>query len=97
MFDKMKQMMDLQKKVQELKKQLEQATFEVSSSDGVFKVVMNAAQEIKDVILADSYSKVDKGKLEQAIKDTYNRAIKRAQEIAASKMKDISGLALPGF
>ena len=34
---------------------------------------------------------------EKAIKDAYNRAIKRSQMIAAEKMKSITGLNLPGM
>lgn len=97
MFDKMKQFMEMQKKIQEMKRQLDNTNFEISSSDGLLKIMMNGSQEIKEVALQGELKDIDKSKLAQAIKDTYNRAIKRSQEIAAAKMKDITGFNLPGL
>ena len=97
MFDKMKEMWELQKKMQELKRELENTTFEVSSNDGSVKIAMNGAQEVKGVSLKDDFKDQDKTNLERAIKDTYNRAVKRAQEVAAEKMKNIPGLNIPGL
>ena len=51
MLDKMKQLMEMQKKMQEMKRQLDAATFEVVSSDGLVKVVMNGSQEVQEVAL----------------------------------------------
>jgi len=89
----MKQLMEMQKKMQEIKRQLDQAHFEISSSDGLVKITMNGAQEVQDVVIQQA----DKASLEKAIKEAYNRAIKRAQELAAQKMKDITGFNLPGL
>ena len=97
MFDKMKQLMDMQKKMQELKRQLDSTTFEAVSSDGNVKLVMNGSQELKEVTIQKELSQIDKNALEQAIKDSYNKALKRSHEIAASKMKDMTGLNLPGM
>lgn len=97
MFDKMKQLMEMQKKVQELKKQLEESIFEVISSDNAVHVTMNAAQEIKEIRLNIELKEEDKQKLERALKEAYNKAVKRAQQIAAEKMKGMTGLNLPGF
>jgi DNA-binding YbaB/EbfC family protein len=97
MFDKMKQFMEMQKKVQEIKRVLESTTFEVTSSDGLVKVTMSGSQEVKEVSIQDDLKGIEKINLEKAIKDVYNRAIKRAQEVAGQKMKDITGLNLPGL
>jgi len=97
MFDKMKQLMEMQKKMQELKRELESTVFEVASKDGCVKVSMSAAQEVKEVFINIDTSKADKAALERSSKDAFNKAIKRAQEIAAGKMKEISGLNIPGL
>lgn len=92
MFDKLKGLMELQKKMQQIKKELEQTTFDVASSDGSLTITMNGSQEVRDVRMAAGQEK-----LAGQIRDTVNRAIKRSQEIAAQKMKDASGLNLPGM
>ena len=96
MLDKMKQLWQMQKKMQELKRELERTTFEVASQDGLVKVGMNGSQELQCVTLAPLEG-VDKARLEKAVKEAVTRAIKRSQEIAAQKMKQISGLNLPGL
>jgi len=97
MFDKMKALMDMQKKMGEVKRELENTNFEISSSDGLVKITMNGSQEVKDVVVQQDLKQTDKSGLEKAIKDAYNRAIKRSHDIAAEKMKDITGLNLPGM
>jgi len=97
MFDRMKELMEMQKKMQELKRELENTNFEVSSSDGLVKITMNGAQEVKEVSLSDESLSTERSAFEKAIKDAFNRSIKRAQEVAAEKMKRISGLNLPGM
>lgn len=92
MFDKMKALFDMQKKMQELKQELDTATFEVESQDKSVKIIMNGSQEIQDLKLQDSA-----GNLEAVIKDTCNRAIKRSQTLAAEKMKAVTGLNIPGL
>ena len=46
MFDKMKQLMEMQKKMQEMKRELENASFDILSSDGLVKVTMTGVQEV---------------------------------------------------
>ena len=95
MFDKMKQLFEMQKSMQELKRRLEEINFDVLSSDGVIKINMNAAQKINNLSINGNLADLDKAVLEKSICDAYDRALKHAQEIAASKLKDISGLNLP--
>lgn len=97
MFDKMKRLMEMQKKMQDAKRELDHTNFEISSPDGLIKIVMNGSQEVKDVFLRDGFEGIDKIHLEKAVKDTYNRAIKRSQELAAEKMKNIAGFDIPGL
>jgi DNA-binding YbaB/EbfC family protein len=97
MFDKMKALMDMQKKMGEIKRELENTSFEIASSDGLVKITMNGAQEVKNVAVQEGFKEADKSVLEKAIEDAYNRAIKRARDIAAEKMKNMTGLNLPGL
>jgi len=97
MFDKMKQLMEMQKKMQEIKRELESAEFEVVSSDSLVRITMTAAQELKNISIEKELPETDKAVLEKSIKDAYNKALKRSREIAADKMKSITGLNLPGM
>lgn len=97
MFDKMKALMDMQKKMQEMKRELDNTVFDVSSSDGLVKITMSGSQEVKELNIQGNLMDIEKANLEKAMKDAYNRAIKRSQEIAAGKMKDITGFNLPGL
>jgi len=97
MFDKMKQLMEMQKKMQEMKRQLDSTAFEAASSDGLVVVTMNGSQEIQAVSLKEEATQAQKSLLEKSIKDAYNRAIKRSHEIARQKMQEVSGLDLPGL
>ena len=97
MFDKIKQLMEMQKKMEEVKRQLESAVFEVSSSDGTVKLSMSGTGDVKSVVLNIDFQTVNKIELESSLRDTYNRALKRSHEIAAQKMKDVSGFDIPGL
>ena len=97
MFDKMKQLMEMQKKMQQVKRELEETVFESASSDGNVRITMSGTQEVKGVAISAGFAGLERSVLERASKDAYNKAIKRAQEIAASKMKEISGLNIPGL
>ncbi len=97
MFDKMKALMDMKKKMEDVKRELEITTFEITSSDGLVKVTMNGSQEIKEVSIQKDIQGIGKDIFEKAVKEVYNRAIKRSHEIAAQKMKDVVGFNLPGL
>jgi len=96
MFDKMKQVFEMQKSMQELKRQLEETSFDVLSSDGLVKINMSGAQKVNKVLINGNLAELDKAALEKSILDVYNRAVRQAQEVAALKLKGISGLSLPG-
>ena len=77
--------------------ELENTNFDIQSSDGLVKITMNAAQEVKGIMIKDSLSEGQKPQLENALKDSFNRGIKRSQEIGAQKMKEVTGINLPGL
>ncbi len=99
MFDKAKQLYELQKKAKEIQKELKETEIEAESSDGMVLVVFNGEQhlidvEIKDEILAPER----KADLIKALKSTISQAISRSQGLAAEKMKQIAGnLNIPGL
>jgi len=97
MFDKMKGLFEMQKKMQEVKRVLEETNFDIQSSDGAVKITMNGAQEIKEVAIKDNLGESERARLAGSLKDTFNRAIKRSQEVAAQKMKDVTGFNIPGL
>ena len=97
MFDKMKQLMEMQSKMQEMKRELENTCFDVLSSDGLVKVTMNGTQEVREIVLQNDAQSREKTILEKSLKDVYNRAIKRSHDIAAEKMKQITGMNIPGL
>ncbi|MDO8662193.1 MAG: YbaB/EbfC family nucleoid-associated protein [Candidatus Omnitrophota bacterium] len=97
MFDKMKQLMEMQKKMQLVKRELESATFDSLSSDGLIKITMNGAQEVKEVSIQADLRTTDKTVFEKSVKDAYNKAIKRSHDLAAEKMRNVTGFNLPGL
>lgn len=97
MFDKMKSLLDMQRKMQELKKELDAMTFDAESQDKTVKIVMNGSQELKDVKIQGDLGAMKAASLESAVKDAFNRALKRSHSIAADKMKSVSGLNIPGL
>ncbi|MDD5254565.1 MAG: YbaB/EbfC family nucleoid-associated protein [Candidatus Omnitrophica bacterium] len=97
MFDKIKGLMEMQKKMQQAKRELESTAFEVASPDGLVKLTMNGSQEVSALTIQGELTEAGKRALEQALKDVYNKAIKRSQDIAAAKMKEITGLNIPGL
>ena len=97
MFDKMKGLFEMQKKMQEVKRVLEDTNFDIQSSDGLVKITMNGAQEVRAITVKDNLSEQEKARLDAALKDTFNRSIKRSQEIAAQKMREVTGINIPGL
>jgi DNA-binding YbaB/EbfC family protein len=97
MFDKIKGLMEMRKKLEEVKKELDKTSFNIESSGGLVKITMNGSQEVQEVTLGSSSLEGQKDKLQKELKDTFNRAIKRSQEIAAQKMKEATGINLPGM
>lgn len=97
MFDKIKGLMEMRKKLEEIKKELDKTNFDIESSGGLVKITMNGSQDVQEVSLGRSSLDVEKDKLQKELKDVFNRAIKRSQEIAAQKMKEATGFNLPGM
>jgi DNA-binding protein YbaB len=82
MLDKMKELYELKKQADPMKKVLEAEIIEVESGD--MKVVISGDQKIKEIHLGDS---VD----EDSLKEIINKALEESQKVAAKKMQDMMG------
>jgi len=97
MFDKIKQMMELRKQADKLKKELEVVIIEVSDVRGI-KVVVNGAQIFQSVdIDAGLLNAVNKNRLQMDLLRSINTAVKKSQQAAANKMRNTPGLNIPGL
>jgi DNA-binding protein YbaB len=81
-FDKLKQMYDLKRKADAMKKELESEIIDVEVH-GV-KVRINAAQKIKEIDFPADVNPND-------LKDAINKALDEAQKVAAKKMQGMMG------
>ena len=99
MFDKMKQIYELQKKAKLIKKELEQIVVNVDESGGKIKIVINGELKIQSVFV-DPYFLVPekKAELENTLKRAISNAIGQAQQKSAGKMQEMArDLGLPNI
>ena len=89
MFSQMGDMYKLQKEAKRLKKELAQ-THISAEEDGV-KVVVTGEQEMISFEVLDETLMQDAKKLSNAVVKASNKAMKKAQTIAADKMKPLMG------
>jgi len=81
-FDRLKQMYDLKRKADAMKKELEAEVIDVELH-GV-RVRVNAAQKIKELDFPQDVNPND-------LKDAINKAMDEAQKVAAKKMQGMMG------
>ena len=95
MFDKAKTLFELKK----IQSALAKEVIEVETGDGAVKIQINGEQKIKKVTLdPEKIDLSEPERLEKWIESAVTQAITRSQQVAAEKMKSISGgLGLPGF
>lgn len=86
MFDKVKQIYQLQKQAKQIKKELANIHIE-ATEDGVV-VTVNGEMELVSVVIPADLSAEKAG---SAVVIAGNKAIKKAQTIAAEKMKAVMG------
>ena len=89
MFGQMGDMYKLQKEAKRIKKEL--AQIHVSAEASGVKIVVNGEQQLLSIEFIDESIVQDTKKLEKAIVEAMNRAMKKAQEVAAEKMKPLMG------
>ena len=97
MFDKVKEMMELRKKAERLKKELEATIIEINEARGI-KMVMNGAQIVQSIDIDESLlSAGNKNRIQMDLLKSFNNGVKKSQQAAANKMRKIPGLNLPGM
>jgi len=95
MFDKAKNLYRLQKQAREIKAKLKKTHIE-AENEGV-TVIINGEQEVIEIKISEEAMK-DQRKLEIRLRDCFNKAIKKSQEIGAQMMKEVMGdMNMPGM
>ncbi len=90
MFSKLKQFRDLRSQAKTIQDLLAQET--VTEEKNGVKITMNGNMEIMSIDLNNS---LDKSAQENALKNCFNDAVKKAQRLMAKKMQDMGGI--PGL
>ena len=97
MFDQVKKLMEMKKQADILKKELEATIIEVQETRGI-KVVVNGAQIFQSIDIEEGLlSAGNKNRIQMDLLKNINTAVKRSQQAAANKMKNMPGLNLPGL
>jgi len=97
MFNKLKQFKDLASQAKQMQNMLAQESAEGEALWGKVKIKINGNQEVLDVKIDQELLTADnQEKLQNAIKDASNDAIKKVQHIMADKVRQ-SGINLPGI
>jgi DNA-binding protein YbaB len=97
MFDKVKELMELKKKADQLKKELEATIIEINETRGI-KLVMNGAQIVQSIDIDQGLlSPANKNRIQMDLLKSFNNGVKKSQQAAAAKMRNIPGLNLPGM
>ncbi len=97
MLDKVKQLMDLKRQADQLKKELEGIKLEVAEVRGI-KIVVNGAQSFQSIEIDESLlTPANKNRVQMDLLRSINSAVKKSQQQAANKMKSMPGFNLPGM
>jgi len=97
MFDQVKKLMEMKKQADILKKELEATIIEVQETRGI-KVVVNGAQIFQSIDIEEGLLNAgNKNRIQMDLLKNMNTAIKRSQQAAANKMKNMPGFNLPGL
>lgn len=99
MFDKARQLYDLQKKARAIQKELKETEVEAKAAEGLVMVVFNGEQHITELSIDEAMLTPEKkNELEKALQQAIAEALSRVQAIAAERMKVIAGdLNIPGM
>ena len=92
-----KQAQDMQKRMEEVKGELQNIIVDASSGGGLVNVKMNGNLEIKDLDISDEVLEEEKEVLEDLIISAINEAISKAQSKSQEKMNSVTGGMLSGL
>lgn len=96
-YGKAKELMKLQQEMQKIKKELSNTHIE-AEVDGIV-ITVDAEMNVVSTVIEDSALLQDQKRLEKAITEATNKGMKKAQEVAASRMQWVAkwlGIDLPG-
>ena len=97
MLDQVKKVLEMKKQADILKKELEATIIEVSETRGI-KVVVNGTQIFQSIDIEEGLLNTgNKNRIQMDLLRSLNTAIKRSQQAAANKMKNMPGFNLPGL
>ncbi len=97
MFDQVKKMMELKKQADKLKKELEATIIEVNEVRGI-KATVNGAQIFQSIEIEEGLlTPANKNRVQMDLLRTVNNAVKKSQQSAAVKMKNMPGFNFPGM
>ena len=97
MFDKMKQLMEMKKQADQIKRELDGMITECADIRGI-KVVINGSSSVQSIeIEQDRLNPEFKGRLEADLTRAVNTAIGKSQQLAAKKMKAMLPAGFPGL
>jgi DNA-binding protein YbaB len=91
MFDKLKQVREMQKQAKEVQKTL--ADEIITATNGDVEIKLDGNMEVKSVNIQNIENKES---LEKDLKNAVNDGIKKAQKVMAQKMMG-GGMNIPGF
>lgn len=98
MFNKLKQVKDLRDKAKTLQGTLAEEKVEGTAAWGKVKVQMDGNQSVLGVeIDPELLTESEQKKLQDAIKEAFNDATKKAQRRMVEKMKESGDLNMPGL
>ena len=97
MFDQMRGLMEMKKKAEELKRELDSVNIEVGEVRWI-KIVISGSQNFQSVEISPELLNPENQKqLENDLRRAFNSAIKKSQNLAAQKMQAMTGLNIPGL
>ncbi len=99
MFDKAKKMWELQSKAKQLQKELREMEFVGEELGGKVKVMLNGEQKVMSIEVDDSLVSLnEKESMIKFLGQAFSSAVKKSQQAAATKTKEIvGGLGIPGL
>ncbi|HBR14834.1 MAG TPA: nucleoid-associated protein, YbaB/EbfC family [Candidatus Omnitrophica bacterium] len=93
MFDKMKELMEMKKQADKIKRELDSVSVEATDIRGI-KIVINGSQNVQSIEIDEALLVAgNKKRFEADLMRSVNTAIRKSQNLAAQKMKAV----MPGF
>lgn len=88
MFDKLKDMYQLQKQAREIQARLSSEKVEGVSRDGTFRVELNGNQEVLFVSVSDT-TNLSREAVERNSKEAFSDALSKLKNLLAQKMQEM--------